>query len=362
MILPLPSKEKKGRSTRPLAEVQIGIIGATGAVGREVLAELSDRRLCQNILPRLFASPKSAGERIDFNGHSLPVEAYSLEGVSNTGPFNAGPINAIIMSAGGAFSRENARAISDRVDLIVDNSSAWRMNDQVALIVPEVNSRDIDHFPSNIIANPNCSTIQLVRALKVFEKNWGLEEVVVSTYQSLSGSGQKGIDRLNRQRKEWAQGQTLNYPLYELNFDSLIPAIDTLSPDGHCFEEVKMVKETQKILSRADLSIRATTIRVPVERCHAESVDVGLKKRTTREEVLEALAQEAGLQLFSSLDYNDLPFGQQFVGKNTVGIGRVRTPVGESSSRRVMFWNIADNLRVGAASNAVSILEDYYRS
>ena len=122
-----------------------------------------------------------------------------------------------------------------------------------------------------------------------------------------------------------------------------------------------MIK-SQKILNRPDLPLRATTIRVPVERCHAESVDVGLKKRTTREEVLEALAQEPGLQLFASLGYGDLPFGQDFIGKNTVGIGRVRTPVGEPSSRRVMFWNIADNLRVGAASNAVSILEKYYRS
>jgi aspartate-semialdehyde dehydrogenase len=337
-----------------LPEIAIAVVGATGAVGREILAELEERDFCQSIPPRLFASTRSAGVKIVFRGTPLTVEPFDINRFTN--------IDAVVMSAGGAFSKEYGEAIASRVQVVVDNSSAWRMSDKVALVVPEVNPKAIGQFPSKILANPNCSTIQLVRVLKVFQENWGLDEVVVSTYQSLSGSGQKGIDRLASQTRAWAKGEAIVAPMHETNFDNLIPAIDRISEDGHCFEEVKMVKETQKIMGLPALKVRATTIRVPVERCHAESVDVGLKQRVTRQEVLNALEKESGLLVSGSLDYESLPFASQVRSKNLVAVGRVRTPVGELSSNRVMFWNIADNLRVGAASNAVSALECFFKS
>ena len=330
--------------------MKVAIIGASGAVGREMVRDLSDSKLEIGTLG-LFASPRSAGQTINFRDKSFIVQAFSLESLKG--------FDVALMSAGGTFSREWSPKLVELGLIVIDNSSAWRMDEGVPLVVPEVNSHLIKNIRSGIVANPNCSTIQMVVPLKVLHDEFGLRSVEVSTYQSVSGTGQKGISELSSQmdghfRLNEPAPQVYAHPIAF----NLIPAIDKIDPEsGHAFEEVKMIQETRKILGLADLSVTATTVRVPVYSCHSESVSVTLGRKVTRSEVFEVLKAAKSMTVTLGSTYEELMTPRAFAGQRGVSVSRIRLPFGESSSAKVQFWVVADNLKKGAATNAVQILE-----
>jgi aspartate-semialdehyde dehydrogenase len=287
---------------------------------------------------------------VTFRSKTQEVQAFSLEALKGT-PY-------VLMSAGGSFSKEHSKALVAQGSTVIDNSSAWRMDDGVALVVPEVN---LDHLKTRgpqIIANPNCSTIQMVVALKPLQDKFGLELVQVSTYQSVSGTGQKGIAELGQQLEAQFKFQTLEPKVYAqpIAFNCL-PGIDVFDDAGHCYEETKMVKETRKILGLPDLDVMASTVRVPTFHTHGETVAVKLKRAVTRDEALTALESGRGLVVNRVDDHKAQPTARTVTGDGRVFVSRVRLPLGKTSSPWLQFWNIADNLKKGAATNAVQILE-----
>lgn len=331
--------------------MKIGVIGATGAVGREMLKDLSDLFDRPNIEVSLFASARSAGQKISYKGIEKTVEAYHLDKVKD--------LDVVLMSAGSGFSREHAKAISSQGVWVIDNSSAWRMDADVPLIVPEVNSSILEGIKTPcIIANPNCSTIQMVVALEVLKKEFGLKKVHVSTYQSVSGAGQKGLDELkvkSKEQNELSPKMSLEDQTTSKAFN-VIPAIDRFVDGGHCYEEVKMVEETRKILEAPDLHILATTVRVPVYYCHSESIYVELDKEVKQQDVIDVFVNSTSLEYIAGCDYEDLLTPRRYQGKRGVYVSRVRLPYEQGKSSWVQFWNLADNLKKGAATNAVQIL------
>jgi len=329
--------------------VKVAIVGATGAVGREMVKDLEASKI-KDIEVSMWASPRSAGARIPFRGQSYDVKPYetaSLKGI----PY-------VLMSAGGSFSREHAKALVAQGTTVIDNSSTWRMDDSVALVVPEVNLSHIKGKGPQIIANPNCSTIQMVVALKPLHDRFGLKMVQVSTYQSVSGTGQKGIAELAQQLEAQFKFQTLEPKVYAqpIAFNCL-PGIDVFDDQGHVYEEVKMVKETRKIMGLPDLEVLSATVRVPTFHCHGETVNVLLGRAISREEALAAFEGADGVVLVRNDDHKSQPTPRTAVGDPRVFVSRVRLPYGVKSSAWLQFWNVADNLKKGAATNAVQILE-----
>lgn len=328
--------------------MKVAVIGATGAVGREIINELENCPIADLQVVAL-ASPRSQGTSLSFRGKHLSVRAYSLEEVKDC--------SYVLMSAGGNFSRDNARRIAEiSKGTVIDNSSAWRMDPTVPLVVPEINGDQLLKLNAPIIANPNCSTIQMVMSLGPLQKHFGLELVSVATYQSVSGSGQKGVDELSHQvqdrlhfvdpvPKVYAQPIAFN----------LLPAIGPIGADGYCEEEVKMIHETRKIMDLPQLAVLPTTIRVPVFYCHSLAVTVKLQKPATYEEVYQAWNNQPGIDLAE--DRSEQPTPLQFVGQNAVSISRIRLMHGFERSPWLTYWNIADNLKKGAATNAVQIFE-----
>jgi aspartate-semialdehyde dehydrogenase len=327
---------------------ELSIIGATGAVGRRMLSELEFYGI--DCAPRLYASAKSAGQTLSFRNRPISVQAFES---AEDFPENS----VILMSAGGAFSKQHSPQLAKAGRIVIDNSSAWRMDQSVPLVVPEVNPEVLRNFESGIIANPNCSTIQMVVALKPLADAFGLESVNVSTYQSVSGSGQGGVEELRTQVQSFQKDEALRVSKYVRPiFDNLIPAIDVIGAAGHCYEEEKMVRETRRILAMPELLVTATTVRVPVQHCHSESINVQLLEPVSREDVLETLRKAPGIHLQEGDDYASLSYPNDVVGKREVWVSRVRLPLGLQRSHVVQFWNVADNLYKGAASNAVQIL------
>jgi aspartate-semialdehyde dehydrogenase len=232
------------------------------------------------------------------------------------------------------------------------------MDENVPLVVPEVNRSELKSHHPRIIANPNCSTIQMVVALKPLLDQFGLDMVQVSTYQSVSGTGQKGIAELSAQVEGHLRFQEVKPQVYAQPIAfNCIPAIDVFDASGSCYEEIKMVRETQKIMGMPSLSVMASTVRVPTFNCHGETVSARLGRTVTREEVLNAFSGAEGLVLVASDDYVKLPTARMATHDRRVFVSRVRLPYGQTSSHWVQFWNIADNLKKGAATNAVQILE-----
>ncbi|MCX6117041.1 MAG: aspartate-semialdehyde dehydrogenase [Proteobacteria bacterium] len=329
--------------------IKIAVVGATGAVGREMLAELEDCKI-ENIELSLFASPRSAGEMLTFRNKSYEVKVFSLEALKG--------VTYCLMSAGGAFSKQHSQAIADQGTTVIDNSSAWRMNPNVPLVVPEVNADALKNWKNGIIANPNCSTIQMVVPLKALHQKFGIESVHVSTYQSVSGTGQKGIKELSGQVEGHFKYADLTPTVYAQPIAfNVLPAIDVLDKNGHCFEEEKMIRETRKIMSLPNLEVFATTARVPTFHCHSESVAVRLNQPVTRNQAIEALESQSGLVISKEDSHASFPTPRTVVGKSEIFVSRVRTPIDHEKSNWVQFWVVADNLRKGAATNAVQIAE-----
>ena len=324
----------------------VAVVGATGAVGNEMVNTLDERDFPVESL-RLFASERSVGKIMEFRDTEIPVETLndrSFEG-----------IDIALFSAGAERSKIWAPVAAKSGCVVVDNSSQWRMDPEVPLVVPEINPDDLK-WHKGIIANPNCSTIQMVVVLKPLHDAARIKRVVVTTFQSVSGTGQKAIDELLQQTTDLLNFREVKCNVYphQIAFN-VLPHIDKFLENGYTKEEMKMVNETRKILGDDSIRITATTVRVPVFRCHSESVNIETERKLTANEVRAVLSEAPGLIVFDAPDKNIYPLPVDVDGKDETYVGRIRED--ESIEKGINMWIVADNLRKGAALNAVQIAE-----
>ncbi len=328
----------------------IAVAGATGAVGREILAILEERNFPVGDL-RLLASSRSVGTELSFGGSEFPVEELREDSFRG--------VDIALFSAGAERSKTFAPLAAESGAVVVDNSSAFRMDPRVPLVVPEVNTPALaDH--QGIIANPNCSTIQMVVALKPLHDVARIRRIVVTTFQAVSGSGQKAMDELLVQVRALLSFQEVIHEVYphQIAFNCL-PHIDVFFPTGYSKEEMKMVDETRKILNDDRIGITATTVRVPVFRSHSESINIETEKKITAQEARELLARAEGVCVLDDPADNIYPMPMNAAGKDETFVGRIRED--ESIPNGLNLWVVADNLRKGAALNAVQIAERLIR-
>ncbi|MBE5812828.1 MAG: aspartate-semialdehyde dehydrogenase [Clostridiales bacterium] len=321
--------------------IRVAIVGATGMVGRMFLKVLEERNLPIDEYV-LFASKRSAGQKIHFMRKEYIVQEL------NENSFDSGFTYALF-SAGGDISLKYAPIAASKGCIVIDNSSAWRMDKNVPLIVPEVNSFAINTH-KNIISNPNCSTIQAVVALAPLHFKYKIKRIVYSTYQAVSGAGQKGFEDL----LEDNYGDKLKKFPYPISYNC-IPHIDKFMANGYTKEEMKMILETQKILSDDTIKITATTVRVPVFHSHSESINVEFEKEFELSDVVELLKNSDGIIVQDDILNNVYPMPIKAEGHDEVFIGRIRRD--ESVENGLNLWVVADNIRKGAATNAVQIME-----
>lgn len=325
-----------------MKKVSLAVVGATGMVGRTFIKVLEERNLpIENIY--FFSSSRSAGSTITFNGKD-----YIVEELTETS-FDRG-IDIALFSAGGSTSEKFAPIAASKGCVVVDNSSQWRMDDTVPLVVPEVNTHDIS-WHKGIIANPNCSTIQAVVALKPLHEKYKIKRIVYSTYQAVSGAGMKGYSDLENGLKGEAP-QKFPHPIA----GNCLPHIDVFLPNGYTKEEIKMIKETRKILGDQSLRITATTVRVPVFNSHSESINVEFEKQFDLNELIEVLKNAPGVIVEDDVANNVYPMPVNASGKDETFVGRIRRD--ESVESGVNLWVVADNIRKGAATNAVQIAQE----
>jgi len=321
--------------------MKIAVVGATGLVGGEILKVLAERNFpVTELIP--VASEKSVGKTIEFKGKSYKV--HSVEDAIKAKPAIA------IFSAGGSTSLALAPRFAEVGTTVIDNSSAWRMNPANKLIVPEINAHELTK-EDKIIANPNCSTIQMVVALNPLHKKYGLKRVVVSTYQSVTGTGKAAVDQLMNERKGNAETKVYPHPI-DLN---LIPHIDVFQDNGYTKEEMKMVNETKKILGDDNVKVTATTVRIPVIGGHSEAVNAEFDKEFELSEVYDILSKAPGVVVEDDVKSFKYPMPLNAHGKDEVFVGRIRRD--ETQPKTLNMWVVADNLRKGAATNAVQIAE-----
>jgi aspartate-semialdehyde dehydrogenase len=323
----------------------VAIVGATGAVGQEFLKILAERNFPIDEL-RLLATQRSAGKKISWQGREIEVQETtnnSFKGID------------IALFAGGSASTEYAQAAVDSGAVVIDNSSAFRMDPDVPLIVPEVNPEDVK-WHKGIIANPNCSTIIMVVALKPIFDLAGIKRIVVSTYQAVSGAGREGIEELETQIRAWAKGEELKNKVfpYQIAFN-LVPRIDVFGEGDYTKEEWKMVKETQKIFHVPEMAVTATTVRVPVIRSHSESVNIETERKVSIPEIREALAKAPGVIVVDDPSKDLYPMPLFTADTDDVYVGRIREDF--SIEKGINLWVVGDQIRKGAATNAVQIAE-----
>ena len=324
----------------------VAIVGATGAVGNEMAAVLEERNFPVKKL-RLFASERSEGKIISFHDKSVTVEILT-ENVFKG-------IDIALFSAGGERSLFYAPIAAKEGCVVVDNSSAWRMDPKVPLVVPEVNAHDLK-WHKGIIANPNCSTIQMVVVLKPIHDAAKIKRVVVTTFQSVSGTGKKAMDELLNQTSDllnFKDIKPLVYP-HQIAFNC-IPHIDKFMDDGYTKEEIKMVNETKKIMGDDSIRVTATTVRVPVFRGHSEAINIETEKKLTANAVRALLSKAPGVLVYDAPEKNVYPLPTLTAGKDEVYVGRIREDT--TIENGINIWIAADNLRKGAALNAVQIAE-----
>ncbi|MCE5194941.1 MAG: aspartate-semialdehyde dehydrogenase [Nitrospiraceae bacterium] len=323
------------------------IVGATGAVGNEMIATLEQRDFPVEKL-RLFASERSEGKTLEFHGKNVSVE--SLKEDSFRG------IDIALFSAGAERSKIWAPIAAKSGCVVVDNSSQWRMDPEVPLVVPEVNKHDIKKH-KGIIANPNCSTIQMVVALKPIHDAARIKRVVVTTFQAVSGTGKKAMDELLHQTTDILNFKEIKCNVYphQIAFN-VLPHIDKFLENGYTKEEMKMVNETKKIMGDNSIKVTATTVRVPVFRCHSESVNIETEKKLTAVDVRVILSKAPGIIVFDAPEKNIYPLPVAAAGRDETYVGRIRED--ESIANGINLWVVSDNLRKGAALNAVQIAEE----
>jgi len=329
-----------------LKQYNVAVVGATGAVGEQMRRILESRDFPVGVL-RLLASVKSEGQRLTWRRTGVLVEALTENSFSD--------IDIALFSAGSEISRTYAPIARDAGAVVIDNSSAWRMDEDVPLVVPEVN-RGALAAHSGIIANPNCSTIQMVVALKPLHDKWGLKRVVVSTYQAVSGTGRQAVEELLAQARAYLAGEPIQPEVYphQIAFN-LLPHIDVFGADGYSNEERKMINETRKIMELPGLAVTATTVRVPVVTGHAESINVEFASSPDIGAVRQILAAAPGVEVVDDPENAEYPTPIFAAGKDSCFVGRLR--LDESVANGLNFWVVADNLRKGAALNAVQIAE-----
>ena len=338
-----------------MKDFKLAVVGATGVVGRTALKVLEEKNLPISEYA-LFASKKSAGTKINFLGKEYVVKEL------NEHSFDEG-FDFAIFSAGATTSKKYAPIAASHGCIVVDNSSAFRMDKDVPLIVPEVNPEEIKNN-HGIIANPNCSTIQAVVALKPLDDKYKIKRIVYSTYQAVSGAGRDGIYDLENGIKNFKESQDINIAdsnKYELKkfpypiFNNCLPHIDVFLDNGYTKEEMKMINETRKILGKPNLAITATTVRVPVFNSHSESINVEFENNFDLDEVKNLLAHFKGITLVDDIKSQKYPLASDATGQDNVLVGRIRRDF--SIPNGLNFWCVADNIRKGAASNAVQIVE-----
>lgn len=334
----------------------VAVVGATGAVGNEMISILEERNFPVGKLT-LLASERSLGKELNYRGKSYPVQVLKEDS------FAGAEIG--LFSAGGSISQTFAPLAARAGCVVIDNTSAFRMDPDVPLVVPEVNPADIaDYRHKGIIANPNCSTIQMVVALKPIHDAAKIQRVVVSTYQAVSGTGKKAMDELLHQTRDMLNFKDPVKAVYPhpIAFNCL-PHIDVFMENGYTREEMKMVNETKKIMGDESIRVTATTVRVPVFRGHSESVNIETERKITAEEVRRLFSAAPGVKLVDDPAKREYPMPIDAAGKDLTLVGRIRED--ESIDRGINLWVVSDNLRKGAALNAVQIAEilirDYLR-
>jgi aspartate-semialdehyde dehydrogenase len=325
----------------------VAVVGATGAVGNEMIAVLEERKFPVEKV-RLFASERSEGKILEFGGTEVPVESL------NESSFRG--VDIALFSAGAERSRIWAPVAAGSGCVVVDNSSQWRMDPSIPLVVPEVNPGDLK-WHKGIIANPNCSTIQMVVALKPIHDAAGIKRVVVTTFQAVSGTGKKAMDELLQQTADLLNFREIQCNVYphQIAFN-VLPHIDKFLDNGYTKEEMKMVNETRKIMGDDSIKVTATTVRVPVFRGHSESLNIETRIKITPQDIRSLFSRAPGVTLFDAPEKNVYPLPVEIAGKDDVFIGRIRED--ESIDNGINMWIVSDNLRKGAALNAVQIAEE----
>ena len=331
-----------------MRKYNVAVVGATGEVGKTMREILEERNFpVENI--KLLASERSAGKVVEFQGKKVKVEKLTKESFEG--------VEIALFSAGGAISKEFAPIAAEYGTVVIDNSSAWRMEPDIPLVVPEVNPEDVAMYKNrNIIANPNCSTIQMVVPLKPIHEKAKIKRIVVSTYQAVSGSGHKAIEELASQTMAIFNQKEVEKKVYphQIAFNCL-PHIDVFLDNGYTKEEMKMVNETKKIMNDNSIEVTATTVRVPVFYSHSESVNIETEKKLTANEVKEMMKEAEGVVLVDDVKNNVYPLAIDAAGQDPVYVGRIREDF--SVENGINMWVVADNVRKGAALNAVQIAE-----
>jgi len=329
-------------------KVNVAIAGATGAVGNQMIQCLDERNFPMKSL-KLLASERSSGRKIRFRGDELTVETMTKDSFKG--------VDVAIFSAGGGPSKTYAPAAAEAGCVVVDNSSAWRMDPEIPLVVPEANPQAVAGYKNKgIIANPNCSTIQMIVPLVILHRDYGIKRIVVSTYQAVSGSGKKAVDELHDQTRailNFLDYKASVYP-HQISFNAL-PHIDVFLDNGYTKEEMKMVNETRKILDDPNIGVTATTVRIPVFYGHSESVNVETKKHISAADYRELLTKQPGIKVVDDPSRNEYPLAIDAAGQDLTLVGRIRDD--ESIENGINMWIVADNIRKGAATNAVQIAE-----
>ena len=321
--------------------MRVAVVGVTGMVGNVMLEVLKEHNFpVTELIP--VASEKSIGKKINFKGKEYSV--IGLEQAVSLKP------DVALFSAGASVSKEWAPRFAQVGTTVVDNSSAWRMDETKKLVIPEINA-DVLTKDDKIIANPNCSTIQMLVALAPLQAKYGIKRIVVSTYQSITGTGVKAVRQLENEYKGEKGEMAYHYPIHR----NAIPHCDVFEENGYTKEEMKLVRETKKILRDNTIAVTATAVRIPVVGGHSESINVELKTDFSIDEVRALLAQSAGIKVQDNTDTNTYPMPIYAHGKDEVFVGRIRRD--ESQANTLNLWVVADNLRKGAATNTIQIAE-----
>ena len=321
--------------------MRVAVVGVTGMVGNVMLEVLKEHNFpVTELIP--VASEKSIGKKINFKGKEYSV--IGLEQAVSLKP------DVALFSAGASVSKEWAPRFAQVGTTVVDNSSAWRMDETKKLVIPEINA-DVLTKDDKIIANPNCSTIQMLVALAPLQAKYGIKRIVVSTYQSITGTGVKAVRQLENEYKGEKGEMAYHYPIHR----NAIPHCDVFEENGYTKEEMKLVRETKKILRDDTIAVTATAVRIPVVGGHSESINVELKTDFSIDEVRALLAKSAGIKVQDNTDTNTYPMPIYAHGKDEVFVGRIRRD--ESLANTLNLWVVADNLRKGAATNTIQIAE-----
>ncbi|WP_252313779.1 aspartate-semialdehyde dehydrogenase [Sinobaca sp. H24] len=332
----------------------VAVVGATGAVGQQMLKTLAEKKFPIKEL-KLLSSSRSAGKKVEFQGNEYTLEEAKPESFDG--------VQIALFSAGGSVSKELAPEAVKRGAICIDNTSAYRMDKDVPLVVPEVNEADL-HNHNGIIANPNCSTIQMVVALEPIRKKHGLKKVIVSTYQAVSGAGWAAVEEMKNQSRDVLDGKDAAPEILPVGGDkkhfpiafNAIPQIDKFQDNGYTFEEIKMMNETKKILHQDELEVAATCVRLPVETGHSESVYIETENGNPDVEELKTLLKgSAGITLKDDPANQEYPMALDSVGLPDVFVGRIRKDLDRANAYH--FWVVSDNLLKGAAYNSVQIAE-----